>query len=143
MAKKIDTSHVLKLQDGNYQRWKLQVSLVLRAAEVFDVVDGTTPKPAAAGDDLKKWEKKDIEAQAIIVPLLDKKQTGHIYNCTTAHEMWEKLKAINSDSSTLNKQHTLSKFYNYKINGNQSAVEAFVEIEDLSRSLNEMGISRK
>jgi hypothetical protein len=142
MAKKVDTSHVLKLEDGNYQRWKMQVSLVLRASEVWGVVNGTELKnsdPTKVAE-IKAWESKDVHAQAIIVPLLDRKQSTHIYNCTTSKEMWDKLQGIHSDGSSLNKQHTLSKFFNYRISSAQSVVDAFSEVEDLARSLNEMGI---
>jgi hypothetical protein len=51
-----------------------------------------------------------------------------------------KLTAIHSDASSLNKQHTLSKFFNYKIKNEDSVVEAYNEIKELARCLNEMGI---
>jgi hypothetical protein len=139
MSKKIDTSHVVKLEDNNWQRWKLQISLVLRASEVWTVVDGSEVRPAAA-DAALAWDLKDIKAQAVMVPLLDKKNTNHIYNYNTSREMWLKLESIHSDGSNLNKQHTLSRFFNYRISSDQSVVDAFSEVEDLARTLNEMGI---
>jgi len=146
MGKKVDTSYVVKLEDGNYQRWKMQVTLVLQASEVWDVVTGTTPRPGApagAGDpDLRPaWDLKDVHARAIIVPLLDAKNTSHISNrCNTAKEMWDKLSSLHDDSSNLNKQNTLTKFLTYRIRPEDSIVKAYTEIEDLSRSLGEMGI---
>lgn len=53
--------------------------------------------------------------------------------------MWDTLKGIHSDSSALNKQGTLSAFLTYEVKSGQSLVEAYTEIEKLSRSLNEMG----
>jgi len=141
MARKIDTSHVVKLDDTNYQRWKLQVSLVLKASEVWTVVDGTAPRPDdTKAVEQKAWDLKDIQAQALIVPLLDKKETNHIYNCGSSHDIWKKLESIHSDVSSLNKQHTLAKFFNFKIGNNKPIIEAYSEIEELARCLNEMGI---
>jgi hypothetical protein len=141
MGKRVDTSHVIKLDDTNYQRWKLQVTLVLKASEVWEVTSGAELRPAAdKATERKAWDFKDVSAQAIMVPLLDKKQCSHIYNCSTAKELWDKLAAIHSDASSLNKQNTLSKFFNFKTKNEDSVVEAFTEIEELSRCLNEMGV---
>jgi hypothetical protein len=110
-TKKIDTSHIAKLNGDNYSQWKLQVSLVLKALGVWGQVDGSVSKPRATSDNaaaITAWEEKDITAQAIIVPLLDKRQMSHVYDCESSQALWDKLKKINSDSSVLNKQHTLS-----------------------------------
>ena len=142
MGKKVDVTHVVKLDDTNYPRWKFQVTLVLKAAEVWEVVSRATVRPAATNPDaVKAWEKKDVEAQAIMATTINKHQTNHIYNCTTSKEMFERLKDLNSDSSALNKQHTLSNFLNFKIAPKQSVIEAYLEIEELARSLNEMGVT--
>jgi hypothetical protein len=140
MGKKVDVTHVVKFDDTNYQRWKLQMTLVLKAAELWDVVSGATPCPALATDK-PAWEKKDVEAQAIMVPTLGIAQTNHVYNCTTSKEMFDRLKDVNSDSSSLNKQHTLSSFLNYKVTQGQSVIAAYMEVEQLARSLNEMGVA--
>jgi hypothetical protein len=88
MGKRVDTSHVVKLDDTNYQRWKLQVTLVLKASEYWEVVSGAEDRPAAdKAKERKAWDIKDINAQAMIVPLVDKKQTYHIYNCSISNEI--------------------------------------------------------
>ena len=141
--KKVDITQVVKLDGTNFQRWKLQISLVLKASELWDVVSGTDTKPADATKvaEIKAWVKKDVEAQALIVPTLDAKQTSHIFNLATSKEIFDKLQAVNSDSSNLNKQHTLSSFLNYIIGPSKSILDAYVEMEQLARSLNEMGVT--
>jgi len=49
--------------------------------------------------------------------------------------MFDHLEELNSDSSNLNKQHILAQFFNYK-----SVVKAFLKVEQLARSLNEMSV---
>jgi len=141
MGSKIDTSHVVKLDGKNYSQWKLQASLVLKAAGAWDIITGTSIRPSTTGDPQLAWDALDIKAQAIMVPLLDVRQTSHINSCTTSKAIWDKLLQINSDSSVLNKQHTLAKFYNYRITPGQSIIEAYGEVEDLSRSLRDMGMN--
>jgi hypothetical protein len=56
--------------------------------------------------------------------------------------MFDRLKELNSDSSSLNKQHTLSSFLNYRMDPWKSILDGYLEIEELSRSLNEMSVLR-
>jgi len=98
-------------------------------------------KPTVEPDKIAAWVKVDVKAQALIVPSLNERQTSHVYNLNTSNEIWMKLKKINSDSSQLNNQHTLSKFFNYKITSDQSILDAYAEIEEISRSNNEMGVA--
>jgi hypothetical protein len=127
-----------KRVDGEW-RWKLHVVLVLKA--VWEVTSGAELRqPADKVTERKAWDFKDVAAHAILVPLLGKKQCSHIYNCSTAKELWDKLAAIHSDASNLNKQNTPSRFFNFKIKNGDSVVEAFTEIEELSRCLYEMDV---
>ncbi|OXA51145.1 Copia protein, partial [Folsomia candida] len=64
---------------------------------------------------------------------------AHIYACDSAKTTWEKIAEVNSDASILNVQRTLTRFYNFKISEDRSAVEACGELEELARALKEMG----
>jgi len=102
MSKKIDTAHVVKLEENNYNRWKLQITLVLKDAEVWEVVSGDSVRPPVSKpDERKAWDKLDVKAQAILVITLGKTQTDHIYSCKRAKMIFDRLKVINSDRNTL------------------------------------------
>jgi len=107
--KEVDVAQVVKMDGTNFQRWKLQISLVLNASKLGDVVSGTDTKPADATKvaEIQAWVKKDVEAQALIVQTLDAKQTSHIFSLATSKEIFDKLHAVNSDSSNLNMQHII------------------------------------
>jgi hypothetical protein len=130
-----------KLDGSNYNRWKFQVSLLLKANDLWDVVSGDIAKPGSSAkpEDRKDWMKKDVEAMSIISSTLDNTQINHVYDCDSSKAMFDRLKDVNSDSSSLNKQHTLMKFMSYSMDKHQSPVQAMVEIEQLARSLQEMG----
>lgn len=113
-SRKIDTNHVVKLNGENYPQWKLQVSLILKAYDLWGQVDGSVARPAATATnatiaispyrDIAKWDKQDVEAMALIVPLVNPKQLSHIRSEKTSNEIWDKLEKMNSDSSVLNIQ---------------------------------------
>jgi len=139
-TKKYNTSQIVKLDDDNYSRWRLQITLALKAMELWTIVDGTRARPAIDPDQQATWDKLDIDAQAILVPTLSPNQTTHVYNCTTSKEIFDKLKSINADSSLINKQLTLSQFLTYKTVKNQSLIQVYTELAHLGRALNEMGV---
>src|SRR5438128_1503343 len=104
----IRLDNVDKLNGKNFNKWRLQISLILEANDLWDVVTGEEVKPsgesATAAAAIKAWKKKDVQARSIIAPTLDDIQTTHVYSCTSAKEMFDKLKNANSDSGSFNKQ---------------------------------------
>ena len=137
MGSKVDVSHIKKLNDRNFQTWKKQLTVVLKFVEVFDIVDGTSARPAVAPE---AWDKKDNHAQAIILPLLDDKNFHHVEALDTSPEIWAKLVKMHSNASMQNKDLTMSKFFGFKIKEDDSVTDAYTEIEALARSLEIMGL---
>lgn len=141
VIRKIDPGSVVKLDDTNYERWKLQITLLLQSAELWPLVTGRELRHATDVDKQAEWDKKDIEARAILITTLGDLQTTHIYNCLTAKQVYDKLRDVNSDTSTLNKQQTQTKFLTYKIAPGANIVHAYQELQRLGRSLNLMGVA--
>ncbi|ODM88300.1 Retrovirus-related Pol polyprotein from transposon TNT 1-94 [Orchesella cincta] len=137
---KVDVGSVVKLDGSNYSQWKLQITLVMKTAGVWDVANGTSLKPATGDDAIKAWEALDVEAQNYIVQTLGARQITHIYHLNSSNTMMKKLESVNADHSMLNKQHTLSRFFAYKIKASDDVLEAYRDIEELARSLNEMKV---
>src|SRR5271156_4842052 len=142
LPSRIDTRNVVKLGLDNYEQWKLQLKIILKAAKIWDYVSGTIPKPdaTAAAADIRAWEDKDYLAQAALVPTLDATNTRRIYSLETSKEMWEKLASIYSDSSVLNRQHLTTSFLNYKAKKNATPIEIYTDLEAMARHLNELGV---
>ena len=128
------------LKGDNYPRWRANTTLLLKSASAWLVVEGTEVRDPADATKQAAWDKKDLDAQAIIIPSLDDTQFNHVQNCTTAKAIWEKLKEVNSDSSVLNKQQALTKFLTYKMGIGESPTTAFEEIDALARALGDVGM---
>lgn len=85
-----EIGHIEKLNGvENFQLWKFEIAIVLKAHELYDVITGAS---TAARD--TTWLKKDANAQKVIVLSLGKKPLTHILNCETAQSMWIKLCSI-------------------------------------------------
>lgn len=141
---RIETSHIKPLNGENYPRWKLEVSTALEAAELWGQCSGTTTKPWSSASDTEKakWAKEDTMARGCILPLLDDRQIVHVSSHSTAKEIWDKLKKMYDDSSSLNKEETQSKFFGLKMKEDQSPVEGMEEIEKLATALASLGVAQ-
>lgn len=89
---RIDRIEKLKGTD-NYLLWKFGISIMFRSAGVYGVVTGTTPKPEKL-EDIAAWNKKDGQAQELIISSIHKDVMVHILMCGTAKSMWDKLKKL-------------------------------------------------
>lgn len=136
MADKVDTTHIRHFDGTNYLRWKFQMTLLLKTADIFDIVDGTTKKTGTNADE---FNKKDVRAQTLIATTLDPVQTALVLNCTTSNEMWTKIKNAHDDRSEFTKQLVYNRFYSYKVGNNQPLVEAYTEVEQMVATLRDMG----
>jgi hypothetical protein len=138
-TRRVDSSHLVKLGEDNYEVWKFQITSILEATEVWGVVCGTTPCPAAIDvAEVTAWMKEDRYAKSIIIPSLGQQQIGHVFKCTYSKEIWDKLAEANSDCSILNRNHTLKAFLNYRMKTGQSSISAYMELQNMARSLNEL-----
>lgn len=139
-TKRIEFNNLMKLDGTNFPKWKMQVTVVMKSYSLWDIVTGAETRPISDVTDQAKWDKSDNDAQAVLLLSISSGQMDHVHHCTTSKQIFDKLSEIHSDTSELNKQQTLTRFYSYKTGPNQSPIQAYTEIQDLARSLNEMGV---
>jgi gag-polypeptide of LTR copia-type/Zinc knuckle len=133
---RINASTVNKLDGANYPTWSFQIKMLLSSADLWTTVSGDKTEPASNAE---AWNKDDMDAQALIALTVDEKIINQICRCTKSKEMFDKLKKMYADESSLNKQQVLTKFLNYKMKKDQVPTDAYNEIEILARSLTDMG----
>lgn len=137
-SNRVDAS-VVKFNGSNYRQWKQQITLSLKIGGLYGYADGTIKMPEVAGVDQNKWLTDDLRAQAMIATSLDESTGALVYACETANEMWTKIERDHDDKSEFTKQILYGKFYNFKIEEDESLLEAYREVEDLVASLRDMG----
>ena len=140
--------HLLQLEGPeNFNKWKFVLKTALEARGIWDIVEGKRKEPALvtnqAGavtnqDDVNKWKIENARAKSMIIGTLAPRMLCHIETCSNADDVFKALKKVYSDASELNVQTTLQKFFSFKINENESAVEGALKIESLALSLKEM-----
>ncbi|XP_059054417.1 uncharacterized protein LOC131848536 [Achroia grisella] len=120
--------HITRLVDNeSYNIWKFEIKIILKAKGLFEII--------ASNNELKKdgdWERKDAQAQAIIITSIDKKHVQHLLNCENAKDMFDNLCSLYDGSEERNKCQILQEFFNYKYRPSHNINEYLSEIENLT-----------
>lgn len=89
MSVTIGTQNIEKLNDTNYESWKIQIKSILVCNELWKYTSGAEIRTTENSD---VWISKDEKALALILLSTSKNQLNHIKKAATSHEAWEKLK---------------------------------------------------
>lgn len=134
----------VKRFDGkNYQPWKFQITAVLTASEIFDVVDGARTRPpdaeGANAGRMKTWIKDNAKATAIIASAMEDEQVMSVLVCGTAKEMWDKLATMHEQKSAANVGALTQRFYSYKMSPTDSVIQHVSTVQNMARQLIDLG----
>ena len=84
----------------NYPTWSVQIKDILTEAGLFDIVSGTTPRPALQTDNgdnsvaVNSWDGKDRRALANIRTRVSSAMISYVINAITSKQAWDSLKSV-------------------------------------------------
>ena len=142
-----DYVKVEKLQKAeDWPAWKFEIGVLLKAAEVMDVVTGDYPKPVRGTSDqanheaaLLKWNKSDFKAQKIIVTALGKQSKIHVLSCNTAKEMWTRLESVYEKKSKATIHFTTQKFFNFTKDQEDDIATFISKLQTVVKQMRDLG----
>lgn len=141
-----DIISIEKFQEASqWTVWSFQVKVILTAAEIFGVVNGDDKIPTVTTDkdyakNLADWKKNDAKAQKIIVTSIGQKVMIHILNCTTAQQMWEKLKSIYEQDNAASKHLLHQQFFSYEKSADDDVATHISKLESIAQKLKNMKV---
>lgn len=105
-----------KLDENNYDAWKVQMRSVLVHCELWQYASNTAPRPAATeADALATWITKDEKALATILLSVKSSQLLHIKNCKSSSAAWDKLSEIHTPAGPARKVTVFKQIVNLKM----------------------------
>jgi len=142
--KLFDNIKRLKADGSNWDVWKTQVTLVLRAQRLLPYADGSKPKPlpvpaptgdkAAAGPDpanmaeIEEWDQGNLEAHIQIFMTLDYETTSLVNGKEFAAKIWAALKSRFEGKGLTAIAMLTSKLWQYHI---QTKNDVSIQIQDM------------
>ncbi|CAK9821232.1 Retrovirus-related Pol polyprotein from transposon TNT 1-94 [Anthophora plagiata] len=131
---------IVKLDGTNYSTWKFEVVIALEAKDLFGFVDGTTVKPDEdKTTELKAYGQKSAQVKIIILSTIAQNLRRNLYNCSTAKEMWDKLKDLYGEASEDAAQTAWEQFYNFRISETEPIADQLEILESICRRLQDTG----
>lgn len=133
---KLKNFHIQKFDGNNFQLWKFQMEIIFRAEKILDIVDGSTIRPEATEVDKRKmWGENNSRGMLIISTGLEYSQLQVVVACETAAQMWNRLKSVHEQRSSVNKVTLKQQFFSYKMNPNESIAQHISKIESMALAL--------
>lgn len=142
MASRDDESNRIEMlrDQENFMFWKFQISIVLKANELYDVVGGTTKLEDCTDAEKKTlWNKKDARAQKLIVTSVQSNILTYILNCKTACEMFRKLCEVFEQGTQQQKNKLLQDFFNVQYDKGANISVHVSKLENLAHKLKSVG----
>lgn len=137
----INAINDIKLRDpAQWAAWKFRVKVLLRAAGVLGIVDGSSPRPVEAKEEFAAWADNDAKAQNIIVGRLAEKTISQVLSCTTAKQIWDRLHTVFEQKGNLSIHIAQEKFYNLRFNENDTVANFLGRFEETLATLESLGV---
>lgn len=132
--------NITKLNGSNFQTWKFQVTALLIANGVYDVVSGERTIPEEASQNVHKlWVKDNAKAMFLISTSIGETQLECLLTCTSAKQMWDQLSCIHEQKSASNKLVLIQRFHEYRMSANDSVVQHVAKVKNMASALSDLG----
>ncbi|CAK9820237.1 Retrovirus-related Pol polyprotein from transposon TNT 1-94 [Anthophora quadrimaculata] len=103
-------------------------------------VNGTAVKPDEDKiTEFKAYGQKSAQAKMMILSTIAQNLRRNLYNCSTAQEMWDKLKDLYGDASEDAAQTAWEQFYNFRISEEEPVANQLETLESICRRLQDAG----
>lgn len=131
---------ISKLEDAvGWTLWKFQVKVVLRASNLWNIINGSKKKPETAGKDLEEWNLLDAKAQKILVVSMGEEPMLHIMNCESAEGMWSVLESIYEQKCETSIHLLQQQFFQYS-KAPEDAISVHIsKLQKMAKQLEDLG----
>lgn len=138
MATWNNSQSIEKLNEDNYESWKLQMKSILICNELWSYANGNEVKTEA---NQEEWTKKDQKALAMITLSMSRGQINHIKKAETSHAAWAELERIYESKGPVRKATLYKQLYRMKKDPDTSMAKYINDFTSKAEQLTEAGIN--
>lgn len=124
-----------RLNNENYQTWKMRVEMMLKRDELWTVISEAKPIPVTPA-----WKTANMKALATIVLLLDDNQLSLVKDVDEASVAWQQLKDYHMKTTTTSRVSILKKICSLNMSDGGNMEKHIFEIEELFDRLSCAGL---
>ena len=124
------TYHIEKLNDKNYQPWRMTMEIILEQYNLLNIVDGTDVCPAIHDPtkalDVQTWKRRDLNARLELLLHMEDTLKQSVRTLTTSKQIWDRLEADYLHTDVTSQVANLKTLINMNMNENDD-VDTFVK----------------
>lgn len=124
---------------SNWPSFKFSVRIDLQAEELFDVVDGTLPRPQGNAPAARAWDIKNNKAMRRINDSITEQVRNFIMHRATAPEVWETLLGIYENRTERNRFKVMRLLDKYEWCTSKTAQENIAHLNSLATACQTVG----
>lgn len=130
---------VEKFTGESYHLWKFKMEMLLKAREVWEVVEVNMDVKEMDAIERKAWKRKDEKALALICLTLSDGQLMHVHGASTAHAAWKKLKEVHERTGVASRLYLRRKFLTLRMEEGADIQKHINKIRELAQKLIAVG----
>jgi hypothetical protein len=137
-----EKNSMMKLNNENYEIWRVLMEAVLTRKGLHEVALGITPRPATGPNSPagKAWEKKNIEARAEMILSVDVEQLAHMRGAD-AIDVWTELESVHRAQGFATKMSLRRKFISSRMRSDQKMSAWIGEVRTIAYQLTQVGVT--
>lgn len=140
MAEEVLGRGITKFNGPGFPVWKFEMTQLLMAHGLEDLIDGSRLRPAGERiEAVKAWVKDNAKAMSLISTSMERTQLQDLITCRTAYEMWQNLTRMYEQKSASSKLLLMQRYREYRMAPNDSVVQHVTHIKNLVSQLRDVG----
>jgi len=141
MGNETDDLKLPALSKATYQRWSFEVKSCARSLGVLSIVDGSEVRPSGQNreKEVMEWDKRDGKACRILTCGLSDDDHTAIRDCTSANQIWLKIKSMYEQRTSENKYLLQQEFFKLKFEDSETVSSYCAKLLVLSQKLKTVG----
>lgn len=131
--------NMMKLDNENYEIWKILMEAILVRKQLREVTLGLTPRPAGPPNAVRAWDRKNQEARAELQLAVEWDQLSHM-TADDASEIWAELGRVHRSTGFTTRMGLKRKLWKMKMKDGQRLASWIADVKGVVFQLSQIGV---
>ena len=132
-----ELSGIARFNGDEFHIWKWQMKSLLQYKKIHSIVNGTETLEDA--EDKEEWQAREYSDITLLCNYVERRVLTPLLQCTTSHEIWTTLLSIYEHKSSEDIHELQRRFFNAKIQPEQSLADYIGELQFILSELTYIG----
>jgi hypothetical protein len=135
-----DKHGMMKLNNENYEIWKILMEAILVRKQLRDVALGVTARPTGGQNAIRAWDRKNQEARAELQLAVEPDQLAHM-TAELAPEIWNELERVHRSTGFTTRMGLKRTLWKMKMKDGQRMASWIADVRGIVFQLTQIGVS--